>query len=142
MATKRKITIKRKVRDVEKDIKIEENVGSTVVENEISDADNTDLNNVPPVEENVAEISEEVKKEVYAWAVGNTVVTKPKGRIIFEAKVSSVPMFKLPPDIRQYLINKGFGTNVWRKDKEWLERHWADMKMIERLKEFLAGLDK
>jgi hypothetical protein len=47
-------------------------------------------------------------------------------------------MFKLPADIRQYLINNGFTSDVYKKDKEWLEKHHADMKMIEKLKNFLT----
>jgi hypothetical protein len=73
------------------------------------------------------------------WNGMSTSVVAPKWRIRFEAQVAAVPMFKLPPDIRQYLINKWFGTNVWKRDKERLEKHWADMKMIEKLKKFLTG---
>lgn len=73
------------------------------------------------------------------WNGTATTVVAPKGRIRFEAQVSAIPMFKIPADIRQYLINKWFSTNVWKKDKEWLEKHWADMEMIEKLKKFLTG---
>jgi hypothetical protein len=65
-------------------------------------------------------------------------VVKAKGRIKFEAQVAPMPMFKLPADIRQYLINNGFTSDVYKKDKEWLEKHHADMKMIEKLKNFLT----
>lgn len=50
-----------------------------------------------------------------------------------------IPMYKLPQDLQQYLLNKGFGTNVWEKDKAWLEKHKADPKMIEKLKAFISG---
>jgi hypothetical protein len=49
-----------------------------------------------------------------------------------------VPMYKLPEDIRKYLKGKGFGTNVYEKSQEWLDKHHADMKMIEKLKKFIS----
>lgn len=101
---------------------------TTVAKKNESDVKATELNNV--------KVSWEI---VWNWT--KTIVQQPKWRIKFEAAVAPVPMFKLPADIRQYLINKWFGTNVWRKDKEWLEKHWADMEMIEKLKKFLTGLD-
>lgn len=72
------------------------------------------------------------------WTVGSNVIVKPRGRIKFEAQVAPVPMFKLPSEIRQYLINKWFTSDVYKKDKEWLEKHGADMWMIEKLKKFLT----
>lgn len=44
----------------------------------------------------------------------------------------------LPADIQRWLTNKWYGTNVYLKDKEWLERHNVDMKMIEKLKKFIS----
>lgn len=79
-----------------------------------------------------------VTPEGLIGTIGDSVVIKPKGRIKFEAQIAPVPMFKLPADIRQYLINKGFTSDVYKKDKEWLEKHGADMKMIEKLKQFLT----
>ena len=49
-----------------------------------------------------------------------------------------VPMYKLPEDIRKYLLRRGFGTNVWEKSDEWLDRHHADKEMIEKLKKFIS----
>lgn len=84
---------------------------------------------------------EEEEKKAPEGVVGNvwgSVVVKPKGRIVFEAQVAPVPMFRLPPDIRQYLMNNGFTTDVWKKDKEWMEKHNVDMEMIAKLKKFLT----
>ncbi len=47
-------------------------------------------------------------------------------------------MFKLPEDIRRYLINNGLTSDVYKKDKERLEKHNVDMKMVEKLKQFLT----
>lgn len=49
-----------------------------------------------------------------------------------------IPMYQLPEDIQQYLRNKCFWTNVYQMDKEWLEKHHADMNMIKKLKDFIS----
>lgn len=128
-----------KMSDVEtkNDVKLEENVGTTVVENEISNE----------IEQEVENVSVETKKVIKShkinemWNVWWSVVVKPKGRIAFEAQVAPVPLFKIPAEIRQYLINNGFSTDVYKKDKEWLEKHGADMEMIAKLKEFLTSMN-
>lgn len=123
------------------------NTGTTVVENEISDVVDAVLNNVPVEEENVSENSEwkkvwftrrELKKDKVLWEIWGSVVTKPKWRIVFEAQVAPFPMFKLPEDIRRYLVSNGLTTDVYKMDKEWLEKHNVDMEMIEKLKKFLT----
>ena len=123
------------------------NTGTTVVESEISDVVDAVLNNVPVEEENVSENSEwkkvwftrrELKKDKVLWEIWGSVVTKPKWRIVFEAQVAPFPMFKLPEDLRRYLISKGLTTDVYKMDKEWLEKHNVDMEMIEKLKKFLT----
>lgn len=130
--TKKKITISRKPKPVEEVIEAkpevveEETPVTTVVEEEIMTVAEHKVDNV------------QVRWEI-VWNGMTTSVVAPKWRIRFEAQVAAVPMFKLPPDIRQYLINKWFGTNVWKRDKERLEKHWADMEMIEKLKKFLTG---
>lgn len=75
----------------------------------------------------------EKKEEVKVFQVHQA-----KWFIRTKAYRTAIPMYKIPADIRQYLLNKGFGTNVWEKDKAWLERHHADMEMIERLKKFIS----
>lgn len=142
MAAKRKIAFKKKetIESVENEVVEtpvveEETVGTTVVENEINDIIDAELNNVKEEEKKVSKKSEKV-----IWTVGDTVVTKPKGQIAFEAQVAPVPMFKIPADIRQYLMNNGFTTDVYKKDKEWLDEHNVDMEMIDRLKDFLTRL--
>ena len=51
---------------------------------------------------------------------------------------SPVCLYELPEDLRKYLTNMGFWTNVYEKGEEWLIKHWADMKMIEKLKKFIS----
>lgn len=90
------------------------------------------------------EKKEETKVEItnspdwLIWDVWGSSVIKPKGRIVFEAQVAPVPMFKMPKEIREYLTNNGFTTDLWQKDKEWLEKHNVDMEMVEKLKKFLT----
>lgn len=142
MAAKRKIAFKKKetIESVENEVVEtpvveEETVGTTVVENEINDIIDAELNNVKEEGKKVSK-----KKDKVIWTVGDTVVTKPKWQISFEAQVAPVPMFKIPADIRQYLMNNGFTTDVYKKDKEWLDEHNVDMEMIDRLKDFLTRL--
>ena len=90
-------------------------------------------------EPTIAPVEEKTPSNVL-WTIWGSVVKKPIRWITFEAKVAPVPMFKLPEHLQKYLINKWFGTNVWKRDKEWLEKHWADMEMIEELKRFLSQM--
>lgn len=142
-----KKSTKKSEKTVEKVVENVTNTGTTVVENEISDVVDAVLNNVPVEEENVSENSEwkkvwftrrELKKDKVLWEIWGSVVTKPKWRIVFEAQVAPFPMFKLPEDLRRYLISKGLTTDVYKMDKEWLEKHNVDMEMIEKLKKFLT----
>ena len=55
-----------------------------------------------------------------------------------KAYTTPVNLYELPDDLRQYLINMGFWTNVYEKGEEWLHRHGADMKKIEELKKFIS----
>lgn len=96
---------------------------STVIENEISKIEDVEVKNSP---------------DGLIWNVWESIVVKPKGRIVFEAQVAPVPMFKMPADVREYLTNNWFTTDLWKKDKEWLEKHNVDMEMVEKLKKFLT----
>ena len=96
---------------------------TTVIENEISKIENIEVKNSP---------------DGLIWNVWESIVVKPKGRIVFEAQVAPVPMFKMPKEIREYLTNNWFNTDLWKKDKEWLEKHNVDMEMVEKLKKFLT----
>lgn len=98
---------------------------------------------VEQIEDTIKVLKESNPDGKVIWDVGWSVIIKPKGRIKFEAQVASVPLFKLPADLKQFLMNKGWGTWVWKKDKEWFDRHGAtkeDMAMIEKLKKFLTGM--
>ena len=141
MPAKRKITIKKKVKEVEKMPEIEETSVSTVVENEISDAE--DLGGIIINAEQEIGLKKttkwtKYKKSKVIWTIGWTNVEKPVWRIKFEAQVAPYPLFMLPEDIRKYLIRNGFTSNLYLKDKEWLEKHNVDMDIVEKLKKFLT----
>ncbi len=141
MPAKRKITIKKKVKEVEKAPEIEENAVSTVVENEISDAEDlsgTIINAEQEIGLKKTTKWTKYKKSKVIWDIGWTKVEKPVWRIKFEAQVAPYPLFMLPEDIRKYLIKKWFNSEIYKKDKEWLEKHNVDMDIVEKLKQFLT----
>lgn len=148
MAAKRKITIKKKVKEVEKTPvveektpEIDENAVSTVVENEISDVEIPSGTVFHDEEEIFLKKSTKwtkYKKSKVIWDIGWTKVEKPVWRIKFEAQVAPYPLFMLPEDIRKYLIKKWFNSEIYKKDKEWLEKHNVDMEIVEKLKQFLT----
>jgi hypothetical protein len=90
------------------------------------------------------EVKEEVKEEkketkraigsikgwrkVYQWI----------GTVKTQALRGPISRDLLPADIQRWLTNKWYGTNVYLKDKEWLERHNVDMSMVEKLKKFIS----
>ena len=86
------------------------------------------------LDKKIAEVEE--KMEVI-WQVRSPVFQK-SAFIKTKAYTTPVPLYELPDDLRQYLINMGFWTNVYEKGDEWLQRHWADMEKIEELKKFIS----
>jgi hypothetical protein len=123
-----------KVEEIE--VKNEENVGTTVVGNEINNEIESELKNVQAEAEN--EPKWKAKNDV-VWTVWWTSVHMQPRWIRFQKFDAPVPMFMIQDEeLRSYLVTKGFWTNVYQKDKEWLESHWADMEMIERLKRYVT----
>ena len=141
MPAKRKITIKKKVSEVEKTPEIEENTVSTVVENEISDTEDlggTIINAEQEIGLKKPTKWTKFKKSKVIGEIGWTKVEKPVWRIKFEAQVAPYPLFMLPEDIRKYLVSHWLTSEVYKKDKEWLEKHNVDMEIVEKLKQFLT----
>lgn len=128
MPAKRKITLKKKPK-VEEVIK--EEVKEEVIEEE------TPVTTV--VEKQITAPRHVKMKDRVLGDVGGSKITKPVGRIRFEAQVWPYPMFMVPAEIRNYLTKKGLTTDVWKKDKEWLEKHNVDLEMVEKLKQFLQS---
>jgi len=80
----------------------------------------------------------ETPKAKVIGTIGGTVVKQGQGFIKTKVYRGTIPMYILPDELRQYLQNKGFWTNVWEKSKEWLEKHHADMDKINELKKFIS----
>lgn len=117
-----------------------ENVGSTVVENEINNEIENELTNIQHEAENEQTGNKKKAKNDVVWTVWWTSVHMQARWIRFQKFDAPVPMFMIKDEeLRSYLVTKGFWTNVYQKDKEWLESHWADMEMIERLKRYVTG---
>ena len=138
---KTKKSIKKETKMVEKAPEIDENAVSTVVENEISDDEIQSGTTFQSEEEIFIKKSTKgtkYKKSKVIWDIGWTKVEKPVWRIKFEAQVAPYPLFMLPEDIRKYLIKKWFNSEIYKKDKEWLEKHNVDMEIVEKLKQFLT----
>lgn len=130
-----------KVNEIE--VKNEENVGTTVVENEINNEIEAELENVQAETKNgpkwKAKNEQVNKPDDVVWTVWWTNVHMQPRWIRFQKFDAPVPMFMIQDEeLRSYLVTKGFWTNVYQKDKEWLESHWADMEMIERLKRYVT----
>ena len=141
MPAKRKIAIKKKVAEVEKTPEIEETPVSFVEENEISDVEipsGTVFHDEEEIFVKKTTKWTKFRKSKVIGDVGWTQVEKPVGRIRFEAQVAPYPLFMLPEDIRKYLIKKWFNSEIYKKDKEWLEKHNVDMEIVEKLKQFLT----
>lgn len=133
MPAKRKITINRKPKAVKEVEEVEEvKIEVEKVEPEV---------NVEEVMEEVKEEVKKIQKREVMWTIWGTEITKPKWRIVFEAQMWAYPMYRLPEEIRKYLVKKWLTTEVWKKDKEWLEKHHVDLEMVQKLKEFLTTRD-
>ena len=142
MPAKRKITIKKKVKNVENEAKMEENPVSFVEENEISDTEivsGTITQSEQEIGLKKSTVDKKKKESQVIWDVWGTKVTKSWRWIKFEAQVWAYPLFMLPADIRDYLLKRGFTSNLYKKDKEWLEKHNVDMEIVEKLKQFLSS---
>lgn len=124
-----------KMKNVENEVQnvvknVEEEITTPVVEEETP---------VTTVAEEEITTPKHVKvKDRLLGEVGGSKITKSKGWIRFEAQVWAYPMFLVPAEIRNYLVKRWFTTNVYKKDKEWLEKHNVDMEIVEKLKQFLS----
>lgn len=111
-----------------KEIK-EETPVTIAEENKISDDEIIDEIIAPKKEKKGAKV---------IGAVWDSKVVKPVGRIKFEAQVAPYPMFKVPADIRQYLMNKWLTTEAYKMTKEEMDKKNVNPEIIEKLKKFLT----
>lgn len=86
------------------------------------------------------EVAEEPKKGTRViWSLkwGNDVHQK-NGHLKIKAIRWPISKRELPEDIRKWLTNKGYGTNIYLKSKEELEKRKVDLKMVDKLKKFIS----
>ena len=91
------------------------------------------------------EIAEELDKEIQAVEEKMEIIGKVQAPVyqkssFIKTKAYNTPvcLYELPDDIRTYLTNMWWWTNVYEKWEEWLIRHNADMDIIEKLKKFIS----
>lgn len=87
------------------------------------------------------EVAEEPKKEeprVIGSLKWGSEVHQKNGHLRIKAIRWPISKRELPEDIRRWLTNKGYGTNIYLKSKEELERRNVDLKMVDKLKKFIS----
>ena len=85
-------------------------------------------------------VKEEPKKEsrvIWSLKWGNDVHQK-NGHLKIKAVRWPISKRELPEDIRKWLTNKGYWTNIYLKSKEELEKRNVDLKMVDKLKKFIS----
>ena len=123
--------VRKPVKKAVKTPEIQEKEEVMVEKNEISESE---------TEKEVEMVAEQMEKKDEVRIIGNVKrpVIQKSAFIKTKSYSTPVPMYEIPEDIRRYLLNKWFGTNVYEKGREWLEAHNADMEMIEKLKKFIS----
>ena len=127
----KKITINRKKKPVEevkevevKEVTLDEAIEEITKEEPVVEEE-TPVTTVVEEEMSNVEVVGMTKSQVrweIVWTKWRTTVQQPRWRIKFEAQVANVPLFKLPEDIRRYLVSNWLPTSVWKWDKERLEK--------------------
>lgn len=100
-----------------------------------------DVNPVTPDLDDKDQIDKEIEKVEEKMEILGKVkspVYQKSSFIKTKAYNTPVCLYELPEDIRTYLTNMWWGTNVYEKGEEWLVKHWADMEIIEKLKKFIS----
>jgi len=103
--------------------------------------DVADINPATPDLDDKDQIDKEIEKVEEKMEILGKVkspVFQKSSFIKTKAYNTPVCLYELPEDIRTYLTNMWWWTNVYEKGEEWLVKHWADMKMIEKLKKFIS----
>lgn len=89
-------------------------------------------------EKELNEVIAEVEEKMEKIGQVQTPVFQKSAFIKTKVYTTPVPLYEIPEELRQYLINMWFWTNVYEKGEEWLHAHGADMEKIEELKKFIS----
>ena len=107
-----------------------------------AEAEEAKADEVAPEATEVAEapVKEEPKKETRViWSLKwGSAVHQKNGHLKIKAIRWPISKRELPEDIRKWLTNKGYGTNIYLKSKEELEKRHVDLKMVDKLKKFIS----
>lgn len=131
--------------EVKTEIKDETKVDDAALDAALDQALEEEKRKLVAEENSESESDELIDREISKVEQRMEVIGKVKSPVFqkssfIKTKAYSTPicLYELPDDIRTYLTNKWWGTNVYEKWEEWLIRHWADMDMIEKLKVFIS----
>lgn len=139
--------IKAKAKVVKFTKKKEANDVTTEVKTEIKDESALDKALDNALEESMKELeaANDLDKEIQAVEEKMEIIGRVKTPVyqkssFIKTKAHNTPvcLYELPEDIRTYLTNMWWWSNVYEKWEEWLVKHWADMDMIEKLKKFIS----
>lgn len=111
------------------------------VKEEVTKAAETEEAKAEEVAPKATEVAEEPKKEeprVIGSLKWGSEVHQKNGHLKIKAIRWPISKRELPEDIRRWLTNKGYGTNIYLKSKEELERRNVDLKMVDKLKKFIS----
>lgn len=94
----------------------------------------------PEVVEEAPEVIEEepVKKSDVIWKIKGGKAVHQKWFLRMKAVRWPIDKSKLPEDIQKWLTNKGYGTNIYLRSKEELEKRHVDLEMVQKLKDFIS----
>lgn len=111
------------------------------VKEEVTEAVESEEVKAEEVAPEATEVAEEPKKEeprVIGSLKWGSEVHQKNGHLRIKAIRWPISKRELPEDIRKWLTNKGYGTNIYLKSKEELERRNVDLKMVDKLKKFIS----
>lgn len=123
-------------KEIDEELELDKALDNAIEEakKELEAKEDSDLEEKDEIDKEIEKVEE--KMEVLGKV--RTPVYQKSSFIKTKAYNTPVCLYELPEDIRTYLTNMWWWTNVYEKWEEWLVRHGADMKMIEKLKKFIS----
>lgn len=139
-----KITKKNEEKDVATEVKTEINE-EAALDKVLDDALEESKKELEAEADLYLKDSDQIDKEIERVEEKMEVIGKVKTPVyqkssFIKTKAFNTPvcLYELPDDIRTYLTNMWWWTNIYEKWEERLIKHNADMDMIEKLKKFIS----
>ena len=142
--SKAKVAKKKEVAKVATDIETEIKDDDSVLDQALDEALKEEKEkleeeaNLNSEEDQINKEIEKAEEKMEVLGKVRTPVYQKSSFIKTKAYNTPVCLYELPEDIRTYLTNMWRWSNVYEKWEEWLIKHGADMKMIEKLKVFIS----